>query len=151
MSTLDHTFEPEAPLRRVEVITGIGRRRRFSADDKARIVEETLAPGAVVSEVARRHGLMPQQVFTWRRLARQPVASEPGPPEPAMFVPAVIGASSPPSERRHRRSRRTRKAAKVIESTGLIELEIDGVAVRVGRGADVRTVVAVIRALKAAR
>ncbi|WP_091966414.1 transposase [Bradyrhizobium shewense] len=41
-----------------------------SKDNKARIVEETLVPGAVVSEIARRHGLTPQQVFTWRRQAR---------------------------------------------------------------------------------
>ncbi|WP_375167019.1 transposase [Bradyrhizobium brasilense] len=40
-------------------------------DDKARIVEATLVPGAVVSEIARRHGLPPQQVFTWRRQARR--------------------------------------------------------------------------------
>ena len=72
MSTLDHTLKPEATaVRRLEVITGTGRRRQFSEDFKARVVEETLAPGAVVSEVARRHGLTPQQVFTWRRQARQ--------------------------------------------------------------------------------
>ncbi|MDF0578880.1 transposase [Bradyrhizobium yuanmingense] len=50
--------------RRLEVITGPGRRRWFSKDDKARIVEETLVPGAVVSEIDRLHGLSPQQVFT---------------------------------------------------------------------------------------
>lgn len=127
MSKLDHTLEPRASLRRVEVITGTGRRRQFSADDKARIVEETLAPDAVVSEIARRHGLMPQQLFTWRRLARQPIARNPV-SEPPMFVPAVIGTSSPPSEPRHRRSRRTRKVAKVVAGTGTIEMEIDGVA-----------------------
>jgi transposase len=65
------TLEPEGlEVRRLEVITGTGRRRRFSSEDKARIVEETLAPGAVVSAVARRYGLTPQQVFTWRRQAR---------------------------------------------------------------------------------
>lgn len=70
MSRLDHMLEPEPPsVRRLEVITGTGRRRRFSMEDKAQILEETLAPGAVVSEVARRHGLTPQQVFTWRRQA----------------------------------------------------------------------------------
>ena len=37
-------------------VLGVERRRRWSKDEKARIVEETLAPGAVVSEVARRHG-----------------------------------------------------------------------------------------------
>ena len=77
MSTLDHTLKPEATaVRRLEVITGTGRRRRFSEDFKAGIVEETLVPGAVISEVARRNGLTPQQVFTWRRQARQPAASE---------------------------------------------------------------------------
>ena len=147
MSKLDHTLEPKPSVRRVEVITGTGRRRRFSADDKARIVEETLAPGAVVSEVARRHGLMPQQLFTWRRLARQPLMSEPT-PEPPMFVPAVVGTSSPPSEPRRSR-RRARKVAQAVDSPGMIEMEIDGVAVRVGRGADAETVAAVIRALRA--
>jgi transposase-like protein len=60
-------------VRRIEVITETGRRRQFSADDKARFVEETLVPGAVISEVARRHGLSPQQLFTWRRQMRQGV------------------------------------------------------------------------------
>jgi transposase len=55
------------------VITGTGRRRQFSDEFKARVVEETLIPGAVVSEVARRHRLTPQQLFSWRRQARLPV------------------------------------------------------------------------------
>jgi hypothetical protein len=59
VSTLDHTLKPEATLRRLKVITGTGRPRRFSENDKARIVEETLVADAVVSEVARRHGLTP--------------------------------------------------------------------------------------------
>ncbi len=148
MSKLDHTLEPTAPFRRVEVITGTGRRRRFSRDDRAQIIEESLAPGAVVSEVARRHGLMPQQLFTWRRLARQPIVSE-ATSEPQMFVPAVIDTPSPPSAPRRQRTRCRRKVAEVVESRGMIEREIDGVAVRVGRGADAETVAAVIRALKA--
>ena len=93
MSMLDHTLKPEA-VRRVEVITGTGRRRRFSDDDKARIVEETLAPGAVVSEVARRHGLSPQQLFGWRRQARQPLEATTGEDAP-LFVPAVVDTASP--------------------------------------------------------
>ncbi len=53
MSTLDHKLEPEVTtVRRLEVITGTGRRRRFTEVFKAQVVEETLAPGAVVSEVA---------------------------------------------------------------------------------------------------
>src|SRR5271167_846327 len=92
---LDHKLKPEPepePLRRLEVITGTGRRRRFSNDYKTRIVEETLVPGAVVSEVARRHGLSPQQLFTWRRQARRlptPMADDPP------FVPAAVEAKVP--------------------------------------------------------
>ena len=46
---------------------GTGRRRRWLFDEKARIVEETMAAGAVSSEVARRHGISAQQLFGWRR------------------------------------------------------------------------------------
>ena len=55
---------------RVEVLGGLERRRRWSQDDKVRIVEETLAPGAKVTEVARRNGIAASVVFTWRRQAR---------------------------------------------------------------------------------
>lgn len=57
-------------VRRLELITGTGHRRRWSSDDKARIVVASFAPGATVSDVARRHGLSPQQLFAWRREAR---------------------------------------------------------------------------------
>ena len=71
MSTLDHTLKPEATeVRRLEVITGVGRRRQFSEDFKSEVVAETLLAGAVVSEVARRRGLTPQQVFTWGSVQR---------------------------------------------------------------------------------
>ena len=53
---------------RVEVITSVQRRRRWSAEEKAQIVQETYAPGMSVSLVARQHGVAPNQVFTWRRL-----------------------------------------------------------------------------------
>ena len=53
---------------RVEVITSVQRRRRWSRDEKARIVQETYAPGMSVSLVARQRGIAPDQVFTWRRL-----------------------------------------------------------------------------------
>jgi transposase len=55
---------------RVEVLGGLERRRRWSQDDKARIVEETLVPGAKVTDVARRNGVAASVVFTWRRQAR---------------------------------------------------------------------------------
>jgi transposase len=53
---------------RIEVITSVQRRRRWSAEEKVAIVQETYGPGASVSMVARRHGVAPNQVFNWRRL-----------------------------------------------------------------------------------
>ena len=53
---------------RVEVVTSVQRRRRWSAAEKVRIVQETYAPGMSVSLVARQHGIAPNQLFTWRRL-----------------------------------------------------------------------------------
>jgi transposase len=140
MSTLDHTLEPEG-LRRLEAITGTARRRRFSDDDTARVVEETLAPGAVVSAVPRRHGLTPQQVFTWRRQARQPAAASTE-MEARLLVPAVIEAPLRGRTVRGRGCKRRRPADQV---SGVIEVEIDGVTVRVGRGAETKTVATVLR------
>src|SRR3712207_9069887 len=54
-------------FRRVEVITGVGRRRRWSLEDKARIVAESLDPATTASAVARRYGLHASQLFTWRQ------------------------------------------------------------------------------------
>jgi transposase len=138
---LDHKLEPEGTeVRRLEVITGTGRRRRFSGDFKARIVEETLVVGAVISDVARRHGLTPQQVFTWRRQARHSMAN--GENAAPHFVPAVV--ETVPATRVHRRKR----AQRVEQVSGLIEVEISGMTVRIGRGADAKTVAAVLRALQ---
>jgi transposase len=53
---------------RVEVITSVQRRRRWSAEEKARMVQETYAPGMTVSLVVRQHGIAPNQLFSWRRL-----------------------------------------------------------------------------------
>jgi transposase len=60
-----------AGYRRVEVLTGPGRRRSWSDDEKARIVAETAEPGAKVTEVAHRWQVSLQQVFDWRRQARR--------------------------------------------------------------------------------
>jgi transposase len=53
---------------RVEVITGVARRRRFTAEQKLAVVAETMQPGMSISYVARRHGLSQSLVFRWRRL-----------------------------------------------------------------------------------
>ena len=91
MSRLDHRLEPEVEIRRFEIINGAMGRRRWSADDRARILEETLAPGAVVSAVARRHGLTPQQLFTWRRAARRQLEAE----APPTWTPRRTSPSRP--------------------------------------------------------
>src|SRR5262249_8129018 len=62
------TVSMSNPTDRVEIITSVQRRRRWTASEKVRIVEETFEPGMTVSLVARRHGVAPNQLFTWRRL-----------------------------------------------------------------------------------
>jgi transposase len=133
------------PVRRIEVFTGTGRRRTWRAEDKAQIVAESVTSGESVCAVARRHGLSPQQLFGWRREAREHAAVS-SPTEAPLFVPAVVEAPLP--ERTTRRGGRNR-ARQVDRISGIIEIEIDGVTVRVGRGAEAKTVTAVLRALKA--
>lgn len=70
---------------RVEVL-GVQRRRRWSPAEKMAMVEETYAPGASVSLVARRHGVAPSQLFAWRRLAAEGALTAAGAGEPV--VPA---------------------------------------------------------------
>src|ERR671910_2458566 len=54
-------------VQRVEVITSVHRRRRWSVAEKVRLVEETLEPGMSVSFVARKHGISPSLLFRWRQ------------------------------------------------------------------------------------
>jgi transposase len=79
-------------FRRIEVITGVARRRRWTAADKARIVAESLAPGANVSAVARRYGLNRNQLFAWRRDARAGLLDGEG--GAAAFVPLTTEGPS---------------------------------------------------------
>jgi transposase len=53
---------------RIEIITGRERRRRYSAEHKLQLVEETMQPGMTVSAVARLHGVSPSLLFKWRQL-----------------------------------------------------------------------------------
>jgi transposase len=110
---------------RVEVLGGIERRRRWSRDDKMRIIEETLLPGAVVTEVARRNGIAASLVFTWRRRAR--IATEASRSSPRL-VPVKIAAPAPLPESTP--SIEAPSAAR--KRSGLIEISLgDGKRVRV--------------------
>src|SRR5437764_5873958 len=77
-------------FRRLEVITGVGRRRRWTDEEKAWIVAESLDPATTISAVARRHGLHASQLFVWRRRLAAPAARDaPG------FVPVVVAEDDP--------------------------------------------------------
>jgi transposase len=122
--------------RRIEILTGPGRRRRWSADEKAQIVSETLMPGARVADVARRWQLCSQQVFTWRREARNGQAMIPtGPVAPPIptFVPIVSEAA----------------ACSVNTAPPAIEVKLEGAVILVSSGLDATTLTTVLHAVRA--
>jgi transposase len=144
-------------VRRLEPISGTGRRRRWSSDEKARIVVESLEPGSSVSEVARRHGMSPQQLFAWRREARalfseeavsgageqtsqaQSATSAASLQGPAFARVVIAGsAGSPPSA----------PAAPRDETSGSIEIVIGEVTVRVIGEVGTERLEATLRAIR---
>jgi transposase len=141
--TLERTVSAPEGLRRVEVITGVGRRRRWSREAKARIVLESQQPGAVVSEVARQRGMTPQQLFGWRREARNGVASGDA-PDPrrsvsTAFAPIVVAEAGDHSE----------KVAGIAAGGGQIEIAVSGALIRLRGRCDLRTLAAVLKAVRA--
>lgn len=62
---------PNPSSRSIEVITSVQRRRRWSAEEKRTMVQEAEQPGCSVSQIARKYGINPNQLFQWRRLMRQ--------------------------------------------------------------------------------
>jgi len=102
-------------LRRIEVITGTGRRRRWDAETKGRLVAESFEPGCSVSELARRHDLSPSLLFLWRRQAAKNAESKVrvGP----AFVPMVMAGDAP--------------AAPVVTEACVVEVELGDVRIRI--------------------
>jgi transposase len=131
----DPRLDPKADdLRRFEVITGVGRRRRWPVEVKARIVAESFAVGAPVSEVARRHGLRPQQLFGWRREARLGRLAVAGDRAPA-FVPIMTSDAGGS----------TRAAC---GAAGSVEIELRGLVVRVHGRVEAAALAEVLAAVK---
>jgi transposase len=93
-------FEDNDTLQRVEIITGIGRRRRWTAAAKAAVVAESFATGASVSAVARRHDISPSLLFLWRRqVAHETVVADSADGSaPPAFVPVSITGCGTPSQ-----------------------------------------------------
>ena len=120
-----------ATFRRVEVLSGVPRRRRWSEAEKASIVAESLAPGAVGRQVALRHGLHPNQLYMWRReLACDGAVG--GTAEGCRFVPVALSAG------------------KMRVPAGEVEIEVAGAVVRVAPGVEIGFLKAVLGAVKEA-
>ena len=94
--SVDRKVKTKAPpVQRVEVITGVERRRDWTDGEKLAIIAESCQDGAVISEVARRHGLRPQQLFTWRNGFRKREAARRLCGGTPAFAPVMIANDRP--------------------------------------------------------
>jgi transposase len=132
----------EAP-RRIEVITGSDRRRRWGPEEKARITAESFAPGETVAGVARRHGMSLGLLYYWRRCAREETGAG-----PVSFVPVVTAEGVPIGRRL------PEEAGGVVASPpgrgSRIEIELCGARIRLEGPVDGAALGCVIAALRAA-
>jgi transposase len=137
--------------RRIEVITGRRRRRRWTAQEKARIVAESFEEGANISEVARRNGVVRGLLTVWRRkLAAAAGVNAPG------FVPVRIaseGGAATKGEPGRLAPAHTRleMASAPGKLRGVIEIEVSGARIRVEPGVDAPTLSMVLSALRGGR
>jgi transposase len=137
--------------RRIEVITGQSRRRRWTSEEKARIVAESFEAGANISEVSRRNGVARGLLTAWRRqfamAARGKVPS---------FVPVRIvepsggGTTGEPDRVATTQTRLLERAASA-KHCGMIEIEVSGARVRVEPGVELTTLSTVLSALRGGR
>ena len=135
----------------VEIFTGRERRRRWSLQDKVRIVAETNEPGSMIRAVAARHGVCESLLFTWRRQAREGLLG-PALVSP-MFVPvqALTSASTAvaPLDERPRPASASASASRSVGAPGLIEIELgNGRQVRVGSDVNLAALRRVLAALR---
>jgi transposase len=135
--------------RRIEVITGQSRRRRWTAEEKARIVAESLEGDANISEAARRNGVARGLLTAWRRQFTATARSN-----GASFVPVRIVEESgggTTGEPDRAAPAQTRLLEKVLPAGGMIEIEVSGARVRVEPGVELKTLSTVLSALRGGR
>ena len=127
------------PVRRLEVFTGAGRRREWSAEEKKRIVAESYQSGETVSAVARRHALTPPQLFGWRRALRRrmDLVGARG----TTFAPVMVETGAGCADRS--------TAAGGPSAAAIIEIVIGVAMVRIPAGIDAVSLTKVLRAVKA--
>ncbi|HSS92722.1 MAG TPA: transposase [Candidatus Dormibacteraeota bacterium] len=135
--------------RRIEVITGQRRRRRWTAQEKARIVAESFEEGANISEVARRNGVVRGLLTVWRhKLVSAAGVKASG------FVPVRIASEGRPAmadKPGHLPPAHTRPQEMVSppgQLRGVIEIEMSGARIRVEPGVDAMTLATVLSALR---
>jgi transposase len=116
-------------ISRAEVITSV-ERRRWSREEKERLVAASLEPGATVSEVARMAGLHVSQLFRWRK-----ELCNHGETSVAPLVPVEIGPSVPPRDVAE--APLTTAPARRRKSQGIIEIDLSsGHCIRVDSDVD---------------
>ena len=144
----DVTDDAKGEFRRIELLRGLARRRRWSEAEKARIVAEALVPGAVVSAIARRWQVCPQQVFGWRRAARAGDVALSTKPERSAFVP-IVSAAARPMVTEAAPPTPAMTAPPALPSVPTVEVTLAGAVVRVASGTDGALLTAVLRAVRA--
>lgn len=123
---------------RVEVITGRQRRRRWTAEEKARIVAESLEADANISDVARRHGVARGLLTVWRRQLSSNGKDER--PEQSFAVVKVASEAPRPDA--------VTATLPAMRSRGRIEIDVAGARVRVESGVDPATLAVVLAAVR---
>jgi transposase len=130
----------------MEIITGVERRRRWSAAEKLRIVAETEQPGAGIAEIARRYEISRGLLWNWRSLVRRGVL-RPGPQ--AVFVPVRVISERPTTEPTKRAELPALTGPDAAVADSRIEITLpNGTLIRVGQEislAMLRRVVTVLR------
>jgi transposase len=132
---------------RVEVITGRQRRRRWTAEEKARIVAESLSTDTNISDVARRHGVARGLLTVWRRQ----LSSTGGGTEPHHSFAAVKidnAASMSEGSRISSEPDVVTPTLPAVRSRGRIEIDVAGARIRVENGVDHSTLAMVLAAVR---